>query len=80
MVLVDFLCYQIICMLSGDVAQLCRQTQSLLAPPAALTIRQVYSILQKIRYACPNYGTVLLENTIIHLLVLGLIELHSTLR
>lgn len=33
----------------GDVAQLCRQTQSLLAPPPALTIQQVYSTLRKIR-------------------------------
>ncbi|PIN13556.1 ATP-dependent DNA ligase I [Handroanthus impetiginosus] len=32
----------------GDVAQLCRQTQSLLAPPAALTIQGVYSVLRKI--------------------------------
>lgn len=40
--------------LSGDVAQLCRQTQSLLSPPAALTIRQVYSVLRKIRYGYPS--------------------------
>lgn len=33
----------------GDVAQLCRQTQSLLAPPPVLTIQGVYSVLQKIR-------------------------------
>lgn len=33
----------------GDVAQLCRQTQSLLAPPVALTIRGVYSTLRRIR-------------------------------
>lgn len=34
----------------GDVAQLCRQTQSLLAPPVALTVRGVYSALRRIRY------------------------------
>lgn len=32
----------------GDVAQLCRQTQSLLAAPAPLSIRGVFSALQKI--------------------------------
>ncbi|KAL2499457.1 DNA LIGASE 6 [Abeliophyllum distichum] len=31
----------------GDVAQLCRQTQSLLAPPPVLTIQGVYSVLRK---------------------------------
>ncbi|KAK3012435.1 hypothetical protein RJ639_010358, partial [Escallonia herrerae] len=34
----------------GDVAQLYRQTQSLLAPPTQLSIRSVFSALQKIRY------------------------------
>lgn len=38
----------------GDVAQLCRQTQLVLAPPPVLTIQGVYSVLQKIRYALPN--------------------------
>lgn len=33
----------------GDVAQLCRQTQKLLAPPAPLSIRGVYSVLREIR-------------------------------
>ncbi|GKC55927.1 DNA ligase 6 isoform X3 [Tanacetum coccineum] len=32
----------------GDVAQLCRQTQKLLAPPAPLSIRGVYSVLREI--------------------------------
>lgn len=32
----------------GDVAQLCRQTQSLLAPPPVLTIEGVFSVLRKI--------------------------------
>lgn len=39
-----------VCLGLGDVAQLCRQTQSLLAPPVALTIRGVYSTLRRIRY------------------------------
>lgn len=47
---------QIICAESGDVAQLCRQTQSLLAPAAPLTIQQVYSVLRKIRYALHSFG------------------------
>ncbi|KAK9713356.1 hypothetical protein RND81_06G022000 [Saponaria officinalis] len=33
----------------GDVAQECRQTQSLLLPPSPLLIRDVYSVLRKIR-------------------------------
>ncbi|KAL0350310.1 UNVERIFIED_CONTAM: DNA ligase 6 [Sesamum radiatum] len=33
----------------GDVAQLCRHTQTLLAPPSALTIQGVFSVLRKIR-------------------------------
>lgn len=35
----------------GDVAQECRQTQSLLLPPSPLLIRDVYSVLRKIRQA-----------------------------
>ncbi|KVH92427.1 DNA ligase, ATP-dependent, central [Cynara cardunculus var. scolymus] len=35
----------------GDVAQLCRQTQKLLAPPAPLSIGGVYSVLREIRLA-----------------------------
>uniref|UniRef100_A0A5B7BRY2 DNA ligase 6 n=1 Tax=Davidia involucrata TaxID=16924 RepID=A0A5B7BRY2_DAVIN len=38
----------------GDVAQLCRQTQSLLAPPSPLSIRGVFSVLRKIREL--NFG------------------------
>ncbi|KAJ6766599.1 DNA LIGASE [Salix purpurea] len=34
----------------GDVAQVCRQTQTLLAPPPPLLIKDVFSALQKIRY------------------------------
>lgn len=33
----------------GDVAQVCRQTQTLLAPPPPLLIKDVFSALQKIR-------------------------------
>lgn len=33
----------------GDVAQLCRQTQPLLAPPPPLSIQGVFSVLRKIR-------------------------------
>lgn len=36
-------------MLKGDVAQACRQTQTLLASPSPLLIRDVLSALQKIR-------------------------------
>ncbi|KAL0450046.1 UNVERIFIED_CONTAM: DNA ligase 6 [Sesamum latifolium] len=32
----------------GDVAQLCRQTQTLLAPPSALTIQGLFCVLRKI--------------------------------
>ena len=35
--------------LPGDVAQMCRQTQSLLVAPQTLTIQQVYSTLVQIR-------------------------------
>lgn len=63
--------------LLGDVAQLCRQTQSLLAPPPALTIQQVYSTLRKIRYAYPNYGTGMYEDAIMYLLVHCLKQLHD---
>lgn len=46
------LCIVIMCMilnLIGDVAQECRKTQSLLLPPSPLLIRDVFSILRKIR-------------------------------
>jgi len=33
----------------GDVAQECRQTQRLLAPPTPLLIKDIYSALRKIR-------------------------------
>lgn len=34
---------------TGDVAQLCRQTQKLLVPPPPLLVRDVFSTLRKIR-------------------------------
>ncbi|XP_057784284.1 DNA ligase 6 isoform X2 [Salvia miltiorrhiza] len=52
----------------GDVAQLCRQTQSLLAPPAALTIRQVYSILQKISVQTGSGSTSRKKSLIVNLM------------
>lgn len=33
----------------GDVAQVCRQTQSFLAPPSPLLIKDVFSMLRNIR-------------------------------
>lgn len=41
-------------MIVGDVAQECRQTQSLLAPPPPLLIKDVYYVLHKIRYEYAN--------------------------
>ncbi|KAJ0042140.1 hypothetical protein Pint_18689 [Pistacia integerrima] len=38
----------------GDVAQECRQTQTLLAPPSPLLVKDVYLVLRKIRYAYSN--------------------------
>lgn len=48
---ISFHCVTDHCMLcEGDVAQLCRQTQPLLAPPPPLSIQGVFSVLRKIRY------------------------------
>ncbi|XP_047954585.1 DNA ligase 6 [Salvia hispanica] len=52
----------------GDVAQLCRQTQSLLSPPAALTIRQVYSVLQKISVQTGSGSTSRKKSLIVNLM------------
>jgi hypothetical protein len=38
------------CNFVGNVAQECRQNQTLLAPPRPLSIRDVYSTLRKLRY------------------------------
>lgn len=34
----------------GDVAQECRQNQTLLAPPRPLSVQDVYSTLRKLRW------------------------------
>ncbi|CAA0839643.1 DNA LIGASE 6 [Striga hermonthica] len=52
----------------GDVALLCRQSQSLLAPPAALTIREVYSVLQKISIQTGSGSTTRKKSLIVNLL------------
>ncbi|KAF5180932.1 Dna ligase [Thalictrum thalictroides] len=41
----------------GDVAQLCRQTQTLLVPPCALTIQEVFSVLRKISFETGHGST-----------------------
>lgn len=41
-------------MVKGDVAQECRQTQTLLAPHSPLFVKDVYSVLRKIRYEYSN--------------------------
>ena len=40
--------------MKGDVAQVCRQTQSFLAPPSPLLIKDVFSMLRNIRYELLN--------------------------
>ncbi|KAG8384127.1 hypothetical protein BUALT_Bualt04G0086000 [Buddleja alternifolia] len=52
----------------GDVAQLCRQTQSLLAPPPALTIQGVYSVLRKISVQTGSGSTTRRKSLIVNLL------------
>ncbi|KAH6759956.1 DNA LIGASE 6 [Perilla frutescens var. frutescens] len=52
----------------GDVAQLFRQTQSLLAPPAALTIQQVYSFLRKISVQTGTASTIRKKSLIVNLM------------
>ncbi|XP_023761536.1 DNA ligase 6 isoform X1 [Lactuca sativa] len=52
----------------GDVAQLCRQTQRLLAPPAPLSIRRVYSVLREISVQTGNGSTLRKRNLIINLM------------
>ncbi|KAK9271968.1 hypothetical protein L1049_002335 [Liquidambar formosana] len=42
----------------GDVAQLCRQTQTLLAPPSPLLIKDVFSMLRKISVQTGSGSTV----------------------
>lgn len=52
----------------GDVAQLCRQTQSLLAPPAPLTIQGVFSVLRKISVQTGSGSTVRKKSLIVNLM------------
>ncbi|KAJ9562234.1 hypothetical protein OSB04_007394 [Centaurea solstitialis] len=52
----------------GDVAQLCRQTQKLLAPPAPLSIRGVYSVLREISVQTGSGSTMRRRNLIVNLM------------
>ncbi|XP_075492248.1 DNA ligase 6 isoform X1 [Primulina tabacum] len=52
----------------GDVAQLCRQTQSLLAPPPVLTIEGVYSVLRKISAQTGSGSTSRKKSLIVNLM------------
>lgn len=52
----------------GDVAQLCRQTQKLLAPPAPLSIRGVYSALREISVQTGSGSTMRKKNLIMNLM------------
>ncbi|XP_061338342.1 DNA ligase 6 isoform X2 [Gastrolobium bilobum] len=52
----------------GDVAQECRQTQRLLAPPAPLLIKDVFSALQKISVQTGNGSTFRKKGIIVHLM------------
>ncbi|XP_012491347.1 DNA ligase 6 isoform X1 [Gossypium raimondii] len=52
----------------GDVAQACRQTQTLLAPPRPLLIRDVYSVLRKISVQTGSGSTMRKKNLIVNLI------------
>ncbi|KAL6993986.1 Ligase [Sarracenia purpurea var. burkii] len=52
----------------GDVAQLCRQTQSLLAPPPPLSIHGVFSVLRKISEQTGSGSTVRKKTHIVNLM------------
>ncbi|XP_023916627.2 DNA ligase 6 isoform X1 [Quercus suber] len=52
----------------GDVAQECRQTQTLLAPPSPLLIRDVFSALRKISGQTGSGSTVRKKNVIVNLM------------
>ncbi|KAL0378028.1 UNVERIFIED_CONTAM: DNA ligase 6 [Sesamum radiatum] len=52
----------------GDVAQLCRQTQTLLAPPSALTIQGVFSVLRKISVQTGSGSTTRKKSLIVNLM------------
>ncbi|GAV87473.1 DNA_ligase_A_M domain-containing protein/DNA_ligase_A_N domain-containing protein/DNA_ligase_A_C domain-containing protein/DRMBL domain-containing protein/Lactamase_B_2 domain-containing protein [Cephalotus follicularis] len=52
----------------GDVAQQCRQTQKLLAPPPPLLIRDVFSVLRKISVQTGSGSTVRKKSLIMNLM------------
>ncbi|KAK2415254.1 DNA ligase [Trifolium repens] len=52
----------------GDVAQECRQTQRLLAPPTPLLIKDIYSALRKISVQTGNGSTLRKKGIIVHLM------------
>ncbi|KAK1556406.1 hypothetical protein Q3G72_004547 [Acer saccharum] len=52
----------------GDVAQECRQTQSLLAPPPPLLIKDVYSVLHKISVQTGSGSTIRKKSLIMNLM------------
>ncbi|XP_047317657.1 DNA ligase 6 [Impatiens glandulifera] len=52
----------------GDVAQLCRQTQSLLAPPPPLSIQHVFSVLRKISIQTGGGSTARKRGLIVNLM------------
>ncbi|KAK4393580.1 DNA ligase 6, partial [Sesamum angolense] len=52
----------------GDVAQLCRHTQTLLAPPSALTIQGVFSVLRKISVQTGSGSTTRKKSLIVNLM------------
>ncbi|MCD9642954.1 hypothetical protein HAX54_030022 [Datura stramonium] len=52
----------------GDVAQLCRQTQSLLAPPVELTVRGVYSALRRISLQAGSGSAIRKKSLIVNLM------------
>ncbi|XP_057436491.1 DNA ligase 6 isoform X2 [Lotus japonicus] len=52
----------------GDVAQECRQTQRLLAPPTPLLIKEVFSALRKMSVQTGNGSTVRKKGIIVHLM------------
>ncbi|KAI7749025.1 hypothetical protein M8C21_009931 [Ambrosia artemisiifolia] len=52
----------------GDVAQLCRQTQRLLAPPAPLSIRGVFSVLREISVQTGSGSTMRKRSLIVNLM------------
>lgn len=54
--------------IKGDVAQECRQTQTLLAPPSPLLIKDVFSALQKISVQTGSGSTVRKRSLIINLM------------